>query len=435
MAHEDFGEMLKHVTTIDTTYDLYEQYYAGIQRLVFASEKFQTAFGERFKAFASNISATVVDAAADRLTLTRFDADENETISERAWELWSANRMDRRAGEVHKDTFRDGNAYAIVWPDGPNGSVRLRTNRGRGFAIGYDDEDPDVLAWAIKTWRRHDGSWRANVYLRDRIEKYDTLAKSSAFPLASQQWRRLRPEREPWPLPNPWGVVPVFHFANNAGIGEYGHSELHDVIPLQDALNKAVSDMLVAMERRAVPDRWITGVEIPVDDETGKPKPLFQGYMEAVTAIGAPDAKLGQFEAVDLQQFLHVADWFVRQIAVVSRTPTHYIMPLDGGWPSGEALKSAEASFLAKIKDRQVAFGNVWEDAMTLALRMSGTEVEGLSAVWEDATPRSDNELVMRVQGLTSSGASIDGAARVAGYDDRDVEFLTRTDTVDGLAP
>jgi hypothetical protein len=64
---------------------------------------------------------------------------------------------------------------------------------------------------------------------------------------------------------------------------------------------------------------------------------------------------------------------------------------------------------------------------------MAGQDVEGLSAVWEDATPRSENEMAQRVQILTSSGAAIDGAARVAGYDDRDVEFLTRTDMVSGL--
>lgn len=47
-----------------------------------------------------------------------------------------------------------------------------------------------------------------------------------------------------------------------------------------------------------------------------------------------------------------------------------------------------------------------------------------LSAVWEDPSPRSDKEMAERVQILTASGA---------GYDDRDVEDLVRTDMVSAL--
>jgi hypothetical protein len=60
-------------------------------------------------------------------------------------------------------------------------------------------------------------------------------------------------------VPNPYGVVPVFHFANNADLGMTGRSELEAAMPVQDGLNKSVLDMLVAMEFSAYRQRWAAG--------------------------------------------------------------------------------------------------------------------------------------------------------------------------------
>lgn len=416
-------------------YQKYDNYYDGEHRLAFASEKFRNAFGYQFRAFADNLCATVVDATADRLTLTRFDSGENkdDPTAKRAWELWNESRMDRGSGQVHVEALKSGDAYLIVWPDGDNRPV-FYPNRARGMTVGYDDETPGKIIYAAKRWKRSDDKHRLTMYYADRIEKYVTKqAHKEGYPDKPDQWEQFLVEGEGWPLENKWEIVPVFHFANNAGVGEWGRSELRDVIPLQDALNKAMADMMVAMEFNALRQRWATGLEVPTDPETGKPVNPFQPG--GLWAVADKDVTFGEFDASNLTQFTMTHEEIRKEISVVSRTPGHYIAPLTGQWPSGESLKTAEASFLAKVRDRQVAFGNVWEDAMTLALRMAGTDVEGLSAVWEDATPRSDNELATRVQTLTGSGASIEGAARVAGYDDRDVEFLTRTDSVNGLLP
>ncbi|MCV4684362.1 phage portal protein, partial [Escherichia coli] len=64
---------------------------------------------------------------------------------------------------------------------------------------------------------------------------------------------------------NPYGMIPVFHFANNPGIGNFGSSELEAVMPIQDGMNKAVLDMLVAMEVSAYRQRWAAGIEIQFD--------------------------------------------------------------------------------------------------------------------------------------------------------------------------
>jgi hypothetical protein len=111
-----------------------------------------------------------------------------------------------------------------------------------------------------------------------------------------------------------------------------------------------------------------------------------------------PNARFGQFEASDLKQFLAVQeDRSAPRSRGVSGTPLHYLFITRGDFPSGEAMKSAEARFTRKIQDRQVAFGNEWEDAIAFALRVEGEERSSRRTwmtLWETASPRSERELL-----------------------------------------
>jgi hypothetical protein len=417
-------------------YALATDYYEGNHRLAFATRKFHDTFGWLFSAFADNLCASVVDALADRLALTGFGVDGAapddagaQQVSDDAWAIWNANRMDRRSGMVHLEAPKTGDAYVIVWPN-REGSPRLDPQRANEMTVRYDPEEPGVLRWAVKAWREDDGRVRLNLYYPDRIVKYITrrAPKGAGLPDKAEAFEPYQPIGETWPLANEWGVVPVFAFANNAGEGELGQSELRDVIPLQDALNKAIADMLVAMEFVALPQRWITGWTPPIDPDTKQPVQL-QMAIERFLTFGGKDIALGQFPAADLSQFLKAQDSFRQEIAAVSRTPLHFIVPSTGTPPSGEALKTAESPLLAKVADRQVAWGNRWEDCLMLALRMSGYgDVPQLSARWKDATPRDDAQRPAEVQALTAAGATIRGAAIVAGYSEEQADLLAQAD-------
>jgi len=384
-------------------YQLYHDYAEGRHRLAFATEKYRNTFGSLFRAFADNLCLGVVGAIADRLVVTGFAVVSGpEDAAGDAWAIWAANRMDQRAGEVHKEALTAGDAYVIVWPDA-DGNPILYPQDAVNVTVRYDPEMPGRLIWAAKCWPVGDGRLRLNLYYPDRIEKYVTRSKTESLPDSSNGFEPFEVPGEVWPLLNPYGRVPVFHFANDAGIGRWGRSELADVVPLQDALNKAIADMLVAMEYVALPQRWATGLEVEIDEATGKPRAPFIPGADRVWAVADAETRFGQFDPADLGQFLSVQEGFRKEIAVVSRTPLHFIVPPTGQWPSGEALKSAEAAFLKKVRDRQVVFGNVWEDVMQFALRVAGqSEAVAISCQWEDPTPRNEldhaNVAVLKAQ-------------------------------------
>jgi hypothetical protein len=389
------------------------RYYLGDHDLCFATEKFLNAFGTLFREFALNLCPAVVDAVRDKLVITEFGIEDGEkNISDDAWKIWQMNRMGVRAGEVHKEAVKNGDSYAIVWPN-PAGEVTIYPQRAANCTVEYDEETPGKILWAAKYWKTNDKRFRLNLYYADRIERYVTKAADEwqvTTKANGLNWASNGKRKNCWVLPdakqfvpyvedgnpvvrNQYGKVPVFHFANNSDIGCPGMSELHNAIPIQDALNKSVLDMMVAMEFASYRQRWATGIEIDYDETTGEAIPPYKSGIERLWTTDVETAKFGSFDATDLQQFLTVKDGFRIDLACVTGTPLYYFMQTEGDFPSGEALKKSETRFINKVRDRQESFGQVWEDLMAFALLIEnlGKGVR-LFAKWEDPSPVSETE-------------------------------------------
>ena len=349
---------------------IYHKYYDGHHDLLFATEKFRNAFGSLFRAFADNLCPAVVDTPADRLIVSGFDGK----LAEAAHDLWKKARMATASGQVHHDAFKLGDAYLIVWPN-VDGEVSLWPQACEQCVVEYDDENRGRIIRAAKVWMVQTGpnaeKWRVTLYYPDRIERFISKRKhGTSSPQGPNAFTPYDDGSGSY-IPNPYDVVPMFHFPNNNSIGSPGRSELQNVIPLQNALNKAICDMLVAMEYVAMPQRWATGLQIEVDPVTGKPKaPPFTPGVERVWTAGE-QVKFGEFEQAQLGQFLEVQDNLRTEIARVSGTPLHILL-LGDSLPSGEAMRVSEARLIKKIEDRQTCWGDIWTDALLLALRQQG---------------------------------------------------------------
>lgn len=431
MASIDIKDTLETINSRRDRYALLAQYYAGEHRMAYATEKFRTAFGRLFAAFSDNQCKPVVNAIANKLQVTGFATKGSkdaatDTLGLAAWDIWQANRMDRRAGEVHREALVAGDAYLIVWPEESWGP-RLYPNKATQMCVTYDTERPGTILSAGKVWFDNERRWRMNLYYSDRIEKYATMIRGKdsgrSFPENATEFSEFQSPNESWPIENTWGVVPVFHFANDADTGAIGVSELACVLPLQDGLNKSIMDMLIAGEFSSLPQRWATGVEIEIDPVTGQPAE-FKAGADRVWHTGAPDARFGQFDPAGLAPFLDMGKMFQRAIATVSETPLHALMLHEGEYPSGEALKTAEEPLTTKIGDRQIAWGDVWEDAMALALRMANIEGAQLECLWRDPVPRNTKSHIETLTLKKGIGASNKQLLREAGYNDQQIATM-----------
>lgn len=425
-------------------------YYRGDHPLNFAERRFDEVFRAKFQAVADNLCTAVIDSAADRLEITGFissaatrDPDGNRTdpIGDQVAIIWARNRMDLRAYEVHREAFITGDGYALVWPDA-RGRAAIWPQVANEIRVDYDTEQPGVIVRAAKLWRRADNRLRITLYFPDRIERYvSEKVSKTAYPAATLKGKsfvRLATRTElgdpsdfqldnvGGEVPNPYGRVPIFHFPNRM-VHSPGLSELGDVIPLQDALNKTLCDQLVSQEFAAFPQRHVAGLEVEVDEVTGQPKQVpFRPGIEKLWTSPNPEARFGAFPVSDISQFVTAEENLRAEIARVSGTPLHYLFITRGDFPSGEAMKSAEARFTKKLGRAQTNWGNGWEDLSLFALTVEAAEQPpddlAVSAMWVDASPRSPVEDAATAVNLKAAGVSRRMRLRRLGFTEQEIE-------------
>jgi len=437
-------------------YSLFYNYYMGNHALAFATEKFRNTFGQVFKEFAENMCATVVDSLSDRLEVVGFTSSEAEMKIEQvesntptpqpprpatlgpsvptpkaqprkkvtqedaqgaaALDIWKRNNMDERANEVHNESLMMGDAYAIVWPN-DDMEAEIWPQYANECVVQYDPNNQKRIIRGAKVWWDDvEAHWYLNIYTEFGIVKYLQKGTSRTFNSREEAWTRIDF------IENPYERVPMFHFPNR-GRKKRGISELVPIIPLQNAQNKSVMDMLIAMEFASFKQRWVTGIEVEYDEQTGEPlEQSAKNYgVDRLLTFGDPEVKVGQWDSTDLTQFLKVQEKFWASAARVSGTPLHYFYIVEGDFPSGEAMKSAEARFIKKISDRQTAYGNVWQDVMLFCMEIDGPSPSDdlkLEVEWKDASPRSDSEIADTAVKKKAVGVSRSQILKELGYDD-----------------
>lgn len=413
----DIKWAIEAITTQALNYAKPRAYYKGEQPLAFASEKFREAFGRQLKAFAENNCPRIIATVKDRLIVDGFQTvgkGASVDTDNRLGEIWRRNRMRVRAKQTHQDALIDGDAYVIVWPNDKDETV-LYPNRAHLVTVTYHDEEPGFIVRAAKMWTGADKTVHLNLFYPDRTEKYVSTQKhgEGTGSVRAEAFIAFETENEAWPLPNPWGRVPVFHFANRASIGEPGVSELREALPLTDALNKTNADLVVAEEFYAIRQRWATGIE----EFDGKPKP------GGIWAVESPDVKFGEFNASDISQYVTTGDMWRKSIARVTRTPDHHFA--GGQPPSGESLKMLEAPLIAKVTDAQDSWGMVWGDVMRFAAQAEGVEnVAEVETIWRDTTPRNETEQIDNAVKKVDLGVSENQALREIGYSADDIDRM-----------
>jgi hypothetical protein len=362
----------------------------------------------------SNIPALAINSIVERLRLTGFS-------DPAAWQLFTDSDLDQLAAQAMRDALLYGVGFVLVWSK--DGKPIASVESPRQCAVLRDPADRSVVA-GVKRYRTKTET-HAWVYMPDRIEHH--LAKTPAAATAGFNLVET--------LDNPLGVVPLVPIDN-------GDSEIRDLLSLCDALNKVLSDMMVASEAAGKPRRWISGLELverprldadgnPVLDGDGKPvidlaSPIDDVNTTQTMIAESPDTKFGQLPASDLSGFKEGVQVLVSQISAVTSLPAHYLSPLTAAQvPSADGLRAAEASLTARAESKQLAFGRAWEMVGRLLLAVA-TQADPLAMAlrvqWASAATRSvaqdaDAAVKLYQSGLLSREATL----RRLGFSDDEI--------------
>jgi len=383
-----------------------DRYYDGKQPLAFLSPEAKTALGNRFGVMASNIPRLAVTALAERLRITGFAGDAD------VWADWIRSDLDQTSGVAHREALLLGDSYVIVWAD-RFGRPRVSVESAKQVAVLTDPGSREVYA-GIKRWEdANRKTTEAVMYLPDKIVRLradQQGAVANGFTVIDE-------------FANPLGVVPVVNLRNTDRIlGDFGCSEIDDLKPLVDALNKSLADMMVTSEYVGRPRRWATGIELteePVIDDDGNPvldsdgqplmrevNPIPEGHRAMISENDA--AKFGQLNAADLAGYEASVRVILGQIMAVSTLPAHYLGVLTDNPASADALRAAEASLTARAEARQQQFGRSWESVARLMIAVrDGRDpnmIDDIRVQWADAATRSVAQEADAVVKLNQAG-------------------------------
>jgi hypothetical protein len=341
--------------------------------------------------------------------------------------LWGQNRMDGLQGVIHTDTIMVGDSYIICDWDIENERPRWTHNLAEQIVPHYN-EVTRKIDWASKKWIQYprlgeEPETRLNIYYPDKVEKY--VARGGVWAPFTDE------EDEEWPTPwlgrtnEPLGV-PIVHFKNKPLSEDFGVSEISNIIPMQDLLNKTLIDLVMVLDTLAFPQRYT----VDIDHNSSRIDVMPGSVTEFHTELDS-GGSVGQWAAANVDGPLRSIETIVQHIAGISRTPQH-LFQITGGMPSGEALKTAESGLVHKAKQRMVSFGNAWEDCVMMALKIQdafGTSVASLDDLsldveWDDPETRNEESHMNVLKAKMELGITKHQIWREMGYSQAEIDQM-----------
>ncbi|WNI16918.1 phage portal protein [Actinacidiphila sp. ITFR-21] len=390
---------------------VWDDYYGGKHNLGFASPRFKAAFGGLFGTFADNWCEVVCDAPAERLTPVGFrfgtgDDKEPAEADKDAQRIWQASSMDAWAKVAHTEAMVKSRAFVLVWvedPDAEQSEPEITVEDATQCIVAYEPGSRRRRKAALKRWDGEDGFTYATLYLPDEIWKWRRFSLSSSLALpasltAGWQPRGDAPNQQR--IPNPLGRVSMVELRNRPRLVSDPTPEHKGVMPLQNAVNKLVADLMVAAEAGAFPARWGTGIDLPKDPITGQEiddPELWRLAVNKMLRASNPAAKFGNFAAADLSNFVAGIELLTGHIAAMSRTPATYFMGKVQNI-AADTMTAAETGLVAKCGDKTTFLGEDWEEVMRLAFLVKGDTKRGnnplAETIWANVAYRSEAQLM-----------------------------------------
>lgn len=303
-----------------------------------------------------------------------------------------------------------------------------------GMCVAYETAASKQSLFAAKVWRitsdKLSDTVRLNMYYPNRIERYTAFVGGGIRPYGNdvdvasleaqyqaEQAAEKTPNRNtplaldpslppgyppapddnepsiiPWTMDNthaeviknadgtitvtgePIGV-PVIHFRHKGNsITTHGLSDLVDVIPLQDLLNRTLYDMAATSALSAFGVRLAIGFQAPTSVQPGQVISVVSLTAEGKLAVPTPESnewlktvRIDQFQQADLVPYIGQLEWIKNEMFAVTNTPE---MENASANASGESLRQREVKLIGKVKRFEVRNGNAWEDTLLMAARV-----------------------------------------------------------------
>lgn len=325
-----------------------------------------------------------------------------------AQEVQDNNDFDVIQGVVHTSTITDGNTYVLIEWDSVAKQARfyheLAWDGQTGMLMVYKSRNSNEAYCAVKIWQIDEPSQgnslsittRMNVYYTDRCEKFISRGFDEFAPYTDDDSKGGVNGVFKYEFIDGMPIgIPVVHF-RNGGRNNYGVSELRNVIPVQNALNRFHYDAIVAASLTAFPiykqfgftrdtDSVKPGMIVKIEGEIGKDQ-----FVDFTKLDGS-----------DISPITNVIATEKQNIFEISRTPDPGLSSGSGSNKSGEYLKQLEVGLIGKVHKFTTRAGSSWEQVFAMAHKLQqayGTlkppPYKRFVCRWKDPEVRNNTDVV-----------------------------------------
>lgn len=425
---DQFDTLRNRLQEESTTLSRLDGYYEGLQRL----EQLGLAIPPELRKFVVivNWPRVAVDAVEQRLDVEGFLLADEEEADRDLWRVWQANDLDEESQLAHVDALALKRAY---------------------ICVGSNENDPDTPIVTVES--PHEMIHAVNPRTREltaALRMYDVpegggeAVKATLYLPNVTVWLERRQgvwvdvDRDEHNL----GRVPVEPLVNRArSRNRYGVSEMADVIPVTDAAARSLTNLQVAQETHAIPQRGVLGASKgDFVDQNGKQLPVWEAYFGSVWALANENAKTFQFSASDLRNFETTVNMYGKLAASVSGLPSKYFGLTTDVPASADAIRSDEARLVKLCERKQRPWGGSYERTMRTVRRFQEGEwdprMRQLETLWRDpATPTVAQKADATVKLVQAGVLPVESAWEDLGYSAARRQRLRsqRTDELRGM--
>ncbi len=396
-------------TTLKTLSDKLDETYPGLVRLdtywhgqqpaAFLAPASAEALGDRFRVLAVNFPRLAVEALGERLTITGFRTDGPDAEpDDELWRVWRRNGMEDASAQAHTDALVYGRSFVIVWADRAGNPV-VTVESPRQVAVLRDPATRQVTA-AMKRWIA-DGKGHAVLYEPDKITRLvsgrerrrpgryavDRLEHDRDDPQPARS-RAGRPDRQ----------------QGTASRRRRG---------LRNGRRARPRGRPEQARRRPHGDQRVLRMAAPLGNGSGgrrgrrrEPRQAVLSRARRRLAVRSTRTKFGQFDPARLDGYADAVALITQQIGALTGLPPHYL-GLHGDQPtSADAIRSAEASLVARAYALHRTFGTAWADVARLVVAVRdgsdplALDVETVWANPETRTPAQAADAAAKLVGV-----------------------------------
>lgn len=323
-----------------------------------------------------------VESLDERLAVVGFRT--NGALNDGLGTIWRANDMDANSSLLQVEALVQGRAFGVVGPAASGDIPVISVHSDIGAHVRVDPATRRAVEALIR-YREVDGSHAASYYTPGKRQTYRKGAGGWALADTTDS-----------------GVsgVPVVPFLNRARIRDHhGRSEMHDVMRYTDAASRAMTNLQVAVELVALPQRYLLGAKTSdFRDQNGNDVPEWQVYIGRLLT-GPTGATAGQFQGANLDQISNVLRTYGAFVSGSTGLPLSNLGIGSDNPPSAASLNAQANRHIAKAKKKQKLFGVDYAQLMGYALELQSGQVPSdlIETQWANAATKE----------LSSDGATI----------------------------